>query len=382
MAKDRADDEGRFVRRALIVIALAALALIAWQLRTVLVLLFGAIVMGTIFRAIAEPLSKHLRLPDGVAVLVAVLVIVGALVGVAWLLGQQISAQTDALAQTLPRALTQVDNWLGGFGLSHPFQTWLAQLHHSGGTLVSRFGTWLSTASTGVANFLIVFFGGVFLASEPRFYRTGAMKLIPEEKRGVFSQAMDESERALRLWLKGALLAMMVLGVLTGTGLWLPAHTRHITRMPTGLRMRALFLREDAARAGPDAVTVVAVSPLLRELILAACDEPVMWDEQGPVRHVVALALHEIGHAATRPISVPACRDPRLQRVADALLAKDVGKTFRFFMRKGGPTAEEYAKLPQEQRNLELVHALQSDESMWPGQLVMPKEELQFFIDT
>ena len=45
--------------------------------------------------------------------------------------------------------------------------------------------------------------------------------------------------------------------------------------------------------------------------------------------------------------------------VADALLAKDTGKAFRFFMRKGGPTAAEYAKLPQEQRNLELVHALQ-----------------------
>jgi pimeloyl-ACP methyl ester carboxylesterase len=68
--------------------------------------------------------------------------------------------------------------------------------------------------------------------------------------------------------------------------------------------------------------------------------------------------------------------------VADALLAKDTGKAFRFFMRKGGATAAEYAKLPQEQRNLELVHALQSDESLWPGELVMPKEELQFFIDT
>ena len=64
-----------------------------------------------------------------------------------------------------------------------------------------------------------------------------------------------------------------------GTGLWMPAQTRHVTRMPAGLRMRALFLREDAARAGPDAVTVVAVSPLLRALILAACEEPVMWDE-------------------------------------------------------------------------------------------------------
>ena len=106
-----------------------------------------------------------------------------------------------------------------------------------------------------------------------------------------------------------------------GTGLWLPANTPHVTRMPAGLAMRGLFLREDAACAGPDTVTVVAISALLRELILAACEQPVMWDEDGPVRHVVALALHEISRAATRPISVPACRDPRLQRVAEALFA-------------------------------------------------------------
>src|SRR5262249_59797237 len=33
-----------------------------------------------------------------------------------------------------------------------------------------------------------------------------------------------------------------------GTGLWVPAHTEHVTRMPIGLAMRGLFLREDAAR--------------------------------------------------------------------------------------------------------------------------------------
>jgi len=106
-----------------------------------------------------------------------------------------------------------------------------------------------------------------------------------------------------------------------GTGLWMPARTPHVTRMPAGLAMRALFLREDAARAGPEAATVVAVSPLLRELILAACEQPVTWDETGPARHIVALAMHEIGRAGTQPISVPACRDPRLVRVTEALLA-------------------------------------------------------------
>lgn len=220
-APKQSGDQPTFVRRALIVIALAAVAILLWQLRSVLVLLFGAVVMGTLFRAIAEPMSKYLRLPDGVAVLVAVLLIVGVLAGVGWLLGQQIAAQTDALAQTLPRALAQLDQWLGGFGLSHPFQTWLTQLHHNGGTLVSRFGTWLSAASNGIANFLIVFFGGAFLASEPRFYRTGAIKLIPEAKRGLIAQGLDESEHALRLWLKGELIAMLVIGVMTGGGLWL-----------------------------------------------------------------------------------------------------------------------------------------------------------------
>jgi hypothetical protein len=107
---------------------------------------------------------------------------------------------------------------------------------------------------------------------------------------------------------------MALLIVLPGTGLWVPAYTEHISRMPSGPAMRGLFLREDVARAGPDTVTVVAISPLLRALILAACEQPVMWDEDGRVRHVVALALHEIGHAATRPISVPACNDVRLQR--------------------------------------------------------------------
>ncbi len=47
---------------------------------------------------------------------------------------------------------------------------------------------------------------------------------------------------------------------------------------------------------------------------------------------------------------------------ADAALARDVGKSFRFFMRKNGMSAADYAKLPKEARNLELVNAIQSDE--------------------
>ena len=36
-----------------------------------------------------------------------------------------------------------------------------------------------------------------------------------------------------------------------GTGLWVPADTTHAVRMDGDVRMRALFLRADAAAAGP-----------------------------------------------------------------------------------------------------------------------------------
>ena len=210
-----------FVRRALIVVGLAALAILLWQLRYVLVLLFGAVVVATIIRAIADPFTNRLHVPKGPAVLLAVLVIVAIIGGVAWLLGRQIAAQTVAMADTLPSALRRVDDWLAGMGLAHPIQSWLAELHTHGGQLVSRFGSWVSSASSGLANLLIVFFGGIFLAAEPRFYRTGAIKLVPASYRGLMAEAMDESEKALRLWLRGQVAAMIVIGVMTGAGLWL-----------------------------------------------------------------------------------------------------------------------------------------------------------------
>ncbi len=217
----KGSSDSEFVRRALIVLGLVALAFLAWQLRTVIVLLFGAVVVATIIRAIADPCTHRLRMPEPAAVLIAVLIIVALVGGVGWMLSNQIASQTEALADTLPTALATVDAWLANLGLAHPIQSWLAELHQHGGALVSRFSSWLSNASAGLANLLIVFFGGIFLAAEPRFYRTGVIKLVPPHRRPLVADAMRDSENALRLWLRGQLAAMVVIGVMTGGGLWL-----------------------------------------------------------------------------------------------------------------------------------------------------------------
>jgi pimeloyl-ACP methyl ester carboxylesterase len=67
--------------------------------------------------------------------------------------------------------------------------------------------------------------------------------------------------------------------------------------------------------------------------------------------------------------------------VADEILARDVGKTFRFFMRRGAVTAKEFASLPQEMKNFELVRAIQEDESGWRGEVLLNPEEMKYFVD-
>ncbi|HZU51266.1 MAG TPA: AI-2E family transporter, partial [Sphingomicrobium sp.] len=220
-SKDRRDDEeARFVRRVLVTLAIGGGALLLWQLRPVLVLLFGAILIATIFRAIAAPLQSHLRLPERLAVALSVILIVLLVGGTIALIGTQVSKQSQVLATILPHAAQIVDQRLSSMGLGNPVEQWIGKLH-SGSIAGPNISSFVSTATMSVASFLIVFFGGIFIATQPRLYGIGFIKLIPSAKRSVVADAMDDSGRALRLWLKGQLWAMIIIFALTWLGLFL-----------------------------------------------------------------------------------------------------------------------------------------------------------------
>jgi predicted PurR-regulated permease PerM len=218
MAEQQHSHSDSFTRRALIVIALGACAFLLWKLRYVLVLLFGAVLVATIIRAIAAPFKKHLRFPDGLAVAVSVLLLVGFVAGTVWLIDSQITAQTAQLAKALPTSVTMIDSWLEGLGFTHPLGSWLAHVRSDNSIIVSKFNGWLSSLTMVLASVLILVFGGIYLAIQPRFYGIGAIKLIPPEKRALIAEAAEESAVALRLWLKGQVVAMIAIGVLTWVG--------------------------------------------------------------------------------------------------------------------------------------------------------------------
>ena len=211
--------DGPFIRRVLIFLALAALTALSWQFRDLLLLVFGAIVVALVLRTLSNPVSRHIGLPDWAAVLTAVIVIVGFVAGGIWLVGPTISAEVRNLGVTLPEAWRAFQARTGDSVFWERVSGMFAA--PSGGGLLSGVRGYARSVGAGIADTVVVLVAGVYIAVQPAWYRSGVLKLLPPGRRDVVNEALSQSGDALRHWLKGQLISMLAVGVLTGLGLWL-----------------------------------------------------------------------------------------------------------------------------------------------------------------
>ena len=264
--KDRSGSEHQFVRRVLIVLGLAALFFLVWQLRMLLLMLFGAIVIASIFRAVADAICRFTRLPPALCTALSVILVLGVIGSLAAMFGAHIAQQLATLRETLPVAWRELEARIGDIGLSEQLDRLVATITTPAGGSLTGFGRALLSIGSGVADLVVVIFAGIYLATQPNFYRVGAIKLVPPARRKVAAEAMLESERALRLWLKGQAIAMVVVGLLTGIGLW-------ALGMPSALVLGLIAgLLEFIPFAGPILAAIPAVL-----LALAISPELALW---------------------------------------------------------------------------------------------------------
>ena len=265
MAKRPTEPGNRgFVRRVLIVIGLVGLALLAWHLRALLLMLFGAVVVATIFRTLADRIARLTGMRESLAValsIVGIIAVTGLLLVV---FGSSILGQAQLLREALPAAWSSFEARIGDMGLGEQLRHLLESIRSQSGP--SALGRLILSLGSGLADLLVVLVAGIFLAAQPRFYAGGAIKLVPSSKRQLVGEAMQESENALRLWLKGQLLAMVVVGVLVGLGLW-------ALGMPSALALGLLAgLLEFVPFAGP----IIAALPAVL-LSLAIGPDMALW---------------------------------------------------------------------------------------------------------
>jgi AraC-like DNA-binding protein/mannose-6-phosphate isomerase-like protein (cupin superfamily) len=134
---------------------------------------------------------------------------------------------------------------------------------------------------------------------------------------------------------------------------YLPAGITHSISMRGEVEMRTLYIASHAGPRLPPHATVLAVSPLLRELVLALVDEPVLYDRAGRGGAIVSLIISEIARAPRLPLVIPMPRDARLRRVCTQLLTDPSDRrTLDGWAERSGASARTLARLFESELHL------------------------------
>jgi AraC-like DNA-binding protein len=102
-------------------------------------------------------------------------------------------------------------------------------------------------------------------------------------------------------------------------GIWMPAFTAHTVRMVNAVSMRTLYIQPDAARGLPERCHTVAISDLLRQLILSAMSVAGEYMADSRDGRLMGLILDELNFLPVLPLHLPLPAHPYLRAICRQL---------------------------------------------------------------
>ncbi len=185
---------------------------------------FAAILLAVFLRGLADILSHRVKISEGKAVLVVSVVLLIILAGSIALLAPSVAKQAAHLREELPRSAQNVAETISSFSWGKAIVDQMPGTQElinkiSTSSFLSSVGGFFSTTAGVIANFFITILLAIYLASEPKVYLNGLIKMFPIASRPRIKGVLEEIGETLRWWLIGKIGSMIVIGLLTWIGL-------------------------------------------------------------------------------------------------------------------------------------------------------------------
>ena len=195
-----------------------------WQTAGILLLAFAGVLVAVFILTLMRLLQRAFSLGERWAFVVTVSLLLVVAAGLTWFLAPQLNNEAQQLSVGIPAAVQNLENQLEQRGWGEDLignLPSLDQLNFFSRNLLGHLFGVFSTTFGALANVVFILFVGLFLAVSPTMYREGSLQLVPKARRGRAREVLGELVTTLRWWLLGQLISMLVIGVLTGVGLWL-----------------------------------------------------------------------------------------------------------------------------------------------------------------
>ena len=209
---------------ALILLGVAVGLFLVWETSSSLLIIFAGVLFASFLDACARalgsliPVNRVWRLTMVVLILTVLLVL-----GIVWgagkipeqarILIRVMDAQIDVLQQRLLPLGIDLFGPDGG----RDFSRWFPDLNK----LFGHAQTAVGTTSGILANALVILFLGLLFSFDPQTYREGVLLLVKPASRDRVRSVLDEMGSALRLWLVGQLIRVVLMAACVWLALYL-----------------------------------------------------------------------------------------------------------------------------------------------------------------
>lgn len=225
----RLRDREQYRYKAAWTIAILALlglaAVLLWYVGHVLLLLFGALLVGNVLHGLSRWVHTFSRLSYRWSLLVVLVGLAALIVLGVWFMGPPLLAQMDELAQQIPRSLAQLRQEVSHYGWGRELLDRLADSNEQMSKNPSQIfftasGVVLGSVLTLAAVIAVVVMG-IFLAFDPALYVEGFLLLIPPAQRDRSRCIVHCLSETMWSWMIGKALTMLIVAAALAAGLWL-----------------------------------------------------------------------------------------------------------------------------------------------------------------
>ncbi len=195
---------------------------ILWQIRQVILLVFGAVVLASAMNALIRLLTARVKIKRGLAIPL----VIGLLLGISTVFGLLVIppfvAQSQELATLVPQSIDRLvslfhwiekqipgQNLING-NLLEDFQKQATPLM---GSVLTNFFAIFSNSLAAVLNILLVLILSIMFLLESDKYRGLLIRIFPSFYRRRVDEVLKLCETALDSWMAGTLFNMFVIGL-------------------------------------------------------------------------------------------------------------------------------------------------------------------------
>ena len=209
-----------FNQKILIAVLSGVGLLLCWSLRENLLLAFGAILISILIACLTDFIQRRTKWRRRFCLALAVLFIVSTVSVFFWWMGGEIQAQGQRVMDEMPAAWASLRTQFSQTQLGQFVESRMGNLNGGNTDILTGLAGTTMTFAGSVTNLILVLFGGLFLATQPALYHAGFVKLFPKHRRDQAQDTLKHCSVALRYWLLGKLISMVIVAVFITLGLW------------------------------------------------------------------------------------------------------------------------------------------------------------------